>query len=98
MMQPAETNSENLVNAVKRLDDFQKAGLAIRIRQLENSLTGLVGRGASAFCSENKLGDVLNAAYTVKRVAGQINVVIHTDSIFSSTCIMNGRERIIPAV
>ena len=83
-MQPAETNSENLVNAVKCLDDFQKAGLAIRIRQLENSLIGLVGGGASAFCSENKLGDVLNAAYTVKQVAGQINVVIHTAGIILS--------------
>ncbi len=69
------------MKAVECLAGFQGAGLTQRIRQLESSLYGVGCDSAANFCSQNNLGDVLRSAYIVKRVAGQINVVIHTAGI-----------------
>jgi len=90
-----DTSSENLLKAVKCLSEFQGTGLTKRIRELETGLGGLGSGSASNFCSQNNLGDVLSAAYIVKRVAGQINVVIHTTGIaLSLQFILRDGEKI----
>lgn len=96
MVKCADIHAESLFEAVKCLEGFHEADLTKRIQQLENELAGITGAVASDFCSRNALNEVFDAACLIKRVAGQVNVIIHAAGIILSLpFILRRNEKIV---
>ncbi len=69
---------ESIVNALQAIDAFIGPDLAGRIAELEWKVKGCNGDGCRAKSEEAGVtGSLLTAAYSVKRAAGQIHVIIH---------------------
>ena len=77
-------NSKTLVESFCRLATFQGDSLTERIRKMEVQLASKGIESAKMCCADIKLADVMAAAESIKRLAGQINVVIHTAGIVLS--------------
>lgn len=78
---PARTDLD-IVAAARTLSAFADSSLTDRIGKLERRFAGRNGAEISALTSEERVGhELLDAAYFFKRLAGQINVMIHTIGI-----------------
>jgi hypothetical protein len=74
--------SPDLISAANALKSFAGTALTSRVAALEASFKGSTASDAAAqLTSDAVTHDLLNAAYTFKQVAGQINVVIHAVGI-----------------
>lgn len=78
--------SEGLVEAVARLDALTKAsGLTSWIAGLEVGLQGEDGANVRAAIERDGIGrETLDAALLIKRVSGQINVLVHAIGILNA--------------
>ncbi len=77
-------NSKKLVESFSRLASFQGDSLTEQIRKMEVQLATNGIESAKLCCADIKLADVMAAAVSIKRLAGQINVVIHSAGIVLS--------------
>jgi hypothetical protein len=74
-----------LKNAASQIQNFETENLGNRIAQIERSLEHASQSSCQSFCVDSAItSDLLNSALFVKRLAGQINVVIHAVGILIS--------------
>lgn len=68
--------------AIEAIDRFQGNSLTKSLASLENEVIGLGAEDSLNFCSKHGINDeFINSALSIKRVAGQINVIIHAAGI-----------------
>lgn len=71
--------------ALRTLEAFQGTSLTKSLSDIERFIIGSGMEGVDAFCTTRGInGDFMDSAIAVKRVAGQINVIIHAAGILSS--------------
>lgn len=71
--------------AARRIHDFEAGSLTDRLSNLELIFQGLGANQAKELCVANKLDpNLLSASFELKKIAGQINVVIHAVGILAS--------------
>lgn len=71
--------------ALGALKAFQGTSLTKSLSDIERSIIGLGLREVDSYCAERGIDDdFMGSAIAVKRVAGQINVIIHAAGILSS--------------
>jgi len=71
-----------LKQAADRIQKFECGGLTERLASLESHFASLGARETAALCSSEELdAGLLEAAVSLKRIAGQINVIIHATGI-----------------
>lgn len=82
----AQYTVSNLESAAKSLRDFYGGkSLTLRITELQRNLQGSISDGiAGLLTSESVDESILDSAFQLKTVAGQINVVIHAVGILLS--------------
>lgn len=74
-----------LEDAAKLLQSFQKGDLTDRLFSLEINFKGMNRTGAGQLClKESVTPELLKAAMHIKRLAGQVNVVIHGVAILAT--------------
>jgi len=71
--------------ALKALESFQGDSLTGSLSRIESSVVGLNVEKLRAFCADRCIDDAFMAsAASIKKVAGQINVIIHAAGILCS--------------
>lgn len=71
--------------ALQALELFQGTSLTESLAKIENEVIGASQSNISDFCSTNQINDsFMESALSVKRLAGQINVIIHAAGILKS--------------
>lgn len=86
----------NLEEAAKRVQEFEAGSLTDRLSKLEHIFKNVGANQAKELCHTNKLDThLLSASFELKKLAGQINVVIHAAGILASLpSILEEGERI----
>lgn len=71
--------------AIQAIEEFQGDSLTKSISSIEAHVVGLSLEELQAFCGSRKIdGNFLSSALSIKKVAGQINVIIHAAGILRS--------------
>lgn len=71
--------------ALKALEAFQGDSLTTSLSRIEGSIIGFDVENLSAFCADRSINaSFMSSAASVKKVAGQINVIIHAAGILCS--------------
>ena len=71
--------------AAATVQKFEGGSLKDRLRSLEGDFHGLNRKGAAKVCDANSLNpELLKAAFSLKQIAGQINVIIHASGILAA--------------
>jgi len=71
--------------ALRALEDFQGESLTKSLASIERRIVGTKSENAAEFCASLAIDDgFMKSALAVKRVAGQINVIIHAAGILQS--------------
>lgn len=94
----AESTSPNLVNAVASLQRYAEIGhLTRRIAALESSLSGMSREDAVNFILDEGIEPAMLAgAVEIKRIAGEVNVAIHSLGLLLSLSeILEPQERVL---
>jgi len=74
-----------LEDAARRVQNFEDGSLTDRLSDLELTFQGRGANKAKELCAINKLdSNLLSASFELKKIAGQINVVIHATGILAS--------------
>jgi len=75
------TNPQDL----KALEAFQGDSLTASLSHIEGSIVGLNSEQLSAFCADRSIdASFMSSAAAVKKMAGQINVIVHAAGILCS--------------
>ncbi len=85
-----------LEKAARRVKKFEAGSLTERLSTLESSFQGIGVKQAKELCVTHNLNSkLLSASYDLKKLASQINVVIHAVGILASLpSILNKGEKI----
>src|SRR5262245_38182669 len=71
--------------AIQTIEEFQGASLTTHLAQLESSISGVGGDALETFCQERRINSAfMSSARSIKKLAGQINVIIHAAGILCS--------------
>lgn len=71
--------------ALRALEDFQGESLTKSLAAIERRIVGTKSESATEFCASHAIDDgFMESALAVKRVASQINVIIHAAGILQS--------------
>lgn len=71
--------------AVKIVQTFESGSLTNRLSDFEHIFQGLGANKAKELCNTNRLdSSLLTASFEIKKMAGQINVVIHASGILAA--------------
>lgn len=71
--------------AIQAITDFQGASLTESLARIESSVVGLDANKLRDFCDERSIdGGFMSSAASIKKLAGQINVIIHAAGILCS--------------
>ncbi|KFZ30171.1 hypothetical protein IDSA_11455 [Pseudidiomarina salinarum] len=75
----------NVENALQALREFEGESLTSSLSEIERNILGLGVEGIDGFCAARGIdGALINSALLVKRVVGQINVIMHAAGILCS--------------
>ena len=75
----------DLKESAKRVDEFEGPSLTKTLSALERKFQGLGKSDSADLCRENNLDHkLLAASFELKKLAGQINVVIHASGILAA--------------
>lgn len=75
----------DLPEAARRIQDFEGGSLRERLSALEQLFLGVNRQGSVGICAQEKIDThLLRAAFELKKLAGQINVVIHAAGIIKT--------------
>jgi hypothetical protein len=75
----------SLDHAIAAIQAFQGMSLTTSLASIERELPGSGVNEVEAFCSERGINaDFISSALDIKKVAGQINVIIHAAGIIRS--------------
>lgn len=79
----------NIEDAFKSLHNFENGDLTDRLFNLEVNFRGAGRASTKMLCQqENLTPDLLKAAFLIKKMAGQINVLIHATAILTALPII----------
>jgi hypothetical protein len=68
--------------AIKSIEDFQGTSLTKSLAGIERAISGFDSATSQAFCGEQNIDtDFISSALSIKKVAGQINVILHAAGI-----------------
>lgn len=71
--------------AIEAIERFQGNSLTESLAIIEDEIVGLNSSRSQNYCTQRKIDDeLLNSALTIKKVAGQINIIIHAAGILRS--------------
>jgi hypothetical protein len=74
-----------LSEVVRNIEEFEEGSLKTRISNLENSFRGANKAACDTLCSDFGIGpQLLHSAFLLKRIAGQVNVIVHSVGILLS--------------
>lgn len=86
-------------NAFKVMDGFQGASLTESLYLIEQSIVGLNVDGMRAFCVDRGVDHAfMDSAVSIKRLAGQINVIIHATDILCSLPHILAPDEVVESV
>lgn len=69
-------------NAIEAIGKFQGNSLTKSLAELENEIVGADAQESLSFCLEKDINDnFVDSALAIKKVAGEINVIIHASGI-----------------
>ncbi|MCH7547842.1 MAG: hypothetical protein IID30_15700, partial [Planctomycetes bacterium] len=86
----------DLLDAARRIHDFEAGDLTARLSQLEIRFEGLGPVETVQLCDVEGLdSSLLEAGFEVKKLAGQINVLIHAAGILTALPAILGQGEII---
>jgi hypothetical protein len=75
----------SIEKALRALEEFQGKSLTNSLAAIESRIVGTNSENAAEFCASQAIDDgFMESALAVKRVAGQINVIIHAAGILQS--------------
>ena len=75
----------SIIEAIKAIEQFQGDSLTSSLSKIESSIIGLKDTDLHAFCANQKIDNSFMAsAASIKKMAGQINVIIHAAGILCS--------------
>ncbi|CCN34031.1 conserved hypothetical protein [Vibrio nigripulchritudo SO65] len=75
----------SIESAIEAISKFQGNSLTESLSRLEEDIIGASANDSLEFCSERKIDDdFVASALAVKKVAGEINVIIHASGILHS--------------
>ena len=85
-----------LEEAAKRVQDFESGSLTDRLSQLESIFQNVGVLQAKELCfSHNLNSQLLSASFELKKLAAQINIIIHATGILASLpFILNNGEKV----
>ncbi|MCG8554502.1 MAG: hypothetical protein MJD61_04325 [Proteobacteria bacterium] len=83
-------------DAARCIKEFESDSLTDRLSELEYKFSGLSKKDVQTLCDAQNLNtNLLKAAYEIKSLAGQINVVIHAAGILTALPkILSGDEKV----
>jgi hypothetical protein len=88
-----------LKDAIRQVEDFKSGSLTARISSLEQSFEGAKRNKCKKLCLSHRLDSaLLESAFEVKKLAGQINVVIHTAGILAALPSIRKNSEIIESL
>lgn len=68
--------------SIRAIDGFKGVSLTQRLSQIENAIIGNDAVASQSFCSKHSIDDTfVESALVIKKVAGQIHVIIHATGI-----------------
>jgi hypothetical protein len=77
--------STNITEALQAIEDFQRDSLKSSLSRIESAVVGLDSDQVRKLCAEERIDtSFIASARSVKKVAGQINVIIHAAGIICS--------------
>ncbi len=86
-------------SAIESIEAFQGNSLTQNLSRMESHLIGADSKTTESFCSDKEIDDdFLNAAHSVKKVAGQINVIIHAAGILHSLPSILHKDEIVQSL
>ncbi len=86
----------DLEESARRVKDFEGASLSDRLWSLEYEFQGLNKQTAAELCQSNSLdANLLAAAFELKKLAGQINVLIHAAGILTALPSILEKEEVV---
>lgn len=75
----------SLLESIEAIRAFQGDSLTASLAAMEQAVQGVTSETAEGFCSGRGINDeCLNSALEIKRMAGQINVIVHAAGIIRS--------------
>ncbi len=75
----------SIESAIEAISKFQGDSLTESLSRLEENIIGASAADSLEYCSERKIDDdFVASALAVKKVAGEINVIIHASGILHS--------------
>jgi len=75
----------NIEEAIQSIESFQGYSLTNSLSLLESTIVGADSRQAAKYCRNHKIDEeFMPAALMIKRMAGQINVIIHAAGILQT--------------
>ena len=89
----------NIEKDLKIIEVFQKGSLTKRLSEIEDQISGISAKESVDFCQSFGVDDnLIHSVKAVKKVAGQINVVLHATGIMNSLSRLMRDGEIIESV
>ncbi len=86
-------------SAIKAIENFQGRSLTKSISEIEKQIVGSDAITTETFCSEKDITiDFMNSALSIKKVAGQINTIIHAAGILHSLPSILQKDEVVQSV
>jgi len=90
---------ERLADNIDLLNKAFSPSLTVFIRQIEDEMASTVGKGVQKYLEKVGVSsDVLTAALSLKRIAGQLNVVIHALGILITLPYMLDADEVVESL
>ncbi|MHA1597258.1 MAG: hypothetical protein ACTSV1_00920 [Alphaproteobacteria bacterium] len=75
----------NINKSIDAIERFQGSSLTQELAKIEQEIVGLNASSSQSYCAREEIDDeLLNSALAIKKMAGQINVIIHAAGILRS--------------
>jgi len=85
--------------AIQAIAEFQGSSLTQSLSAIESSVLGLSATDLEAFCGSRSIDNAfMSSAASIKKVAGQINVIIHAAGILCSLPQILGSGEVVESV
>lgn len=86
-------------SAIEAIENFQGKSLTESIAQIENEIVGADSKATESLCSDKDITiDFMNSALSIKKMAGQINTIIHAAGILHSLPSILKKDEVVQSV
>ena len=85
--------------AIKAIENFQGRSLTESLAKIESEIVGYDSVSSHEFCDDHKINNgFMDSALSIKKIAGQINVIIHAAGILNSLPAILEKGEIVESV